>query len=208
MWPTPTTSPAPALDDGIRSEGYLEPSGVFSPTPAAATVGAGARAPTAGAGSPAGVAGAAIPGSASLFADLPFDAPNTLSGWLLALGAGAASVGFVLPWSAVIIGAASSGGGYLETWGLATPSHLVILLITAAGFLMAVVPNRVPVWLRTGVLGMIVGGVLVGMAWPYLFDGLGYQVGIVAELVGAALLIVAAVLSMLPARHDRDEPSV
>jgi hypothetical protein len=197
--------PAPPVQSWTApSAGYLPPSGVFSPAQPAGDGGA-----TGDAMSSRGTAANQAPsGSASLFSDLPVDVPNTLSGWLAALGAGAASLGFLLPWSGVIVGSASTGGGYTETWGLASPSNLLVMLLTVSGFLLSVLPNRVPPWLRTGVLGMILGGLLIGLAWPYLFAGLGYRVGIIAELVGAALLIVAGVLATLPARHEVDESSV
>jgi hypothetical protein len=149
------------------------------------------------------------PGSASLFADLPFDAPSTLIDWLMALGTGAATIGFLLPWSGVVIGAASVGGSYMETWGIASPAHLLVLLVSVVGFLTSVLPNRVPAWLRTSVLGLVLGGVLVGLAWPYMFAaGFGYKVGVIVEIVGALVLIVAGVLSILPSRHDSESRSV
>jgi hypothetical protein len=149
------------------------------------------------------------PGSALLFADLPFDVPSTLIDWLMAFGTGAATIGFFLPWSGVVIGAASMGGSYMETWGIASPAHLLVLLVSVAGFLTSVLPNRVPAWLRTGVLGLVLGGVLVGLAWPYMFAaGFGYKVGVIIEIVGALVLIVAGVLSILPSRHDSESRSV
>jgi hypothetical protein len=149
------------------------------------------------------------PGSASLLADLPFDAPNSLIGWLMAFGTGAATFGFFLPWSSVVVGAASSGGGYTETWGIASPTHLLILLVSSLGLLASILPNRVPVWLRTSVLGLVLGGVLMGLAWPYLFAaGFGYKVGVILELVGALVLLIAGVVSIVPSRHDSEASSV
>jgi hypothetical protein len=149
------------------------------------------------------------PGSASLFADLPFDAPNTLIGWLVALGSGAATIGFFLPWSSIVIGAASTGGSFTETWGLANPTHLLVLIASFVGFLLSVLPNRVPVWLRSSLLGLVLGGVLIGLAWPYLFAaGFGYRVGVIVEIFGALVLIVAGVLSILPSRHESESNSV
>jgi hypothetical protein len=201
---------------------YLAPSGVFNvqmqgdsaargshslPEPG---TGAGVTARAiAGSGSAAAAQKPPRPGSASLLADLPFDVPNTLIGWLMAFGSGAAMIGFFLPWSGVVIGAASTGGSYTETWGLASPTQLLILLVSLLGFLASVLPNRIPMWLRTSVLGLVLGGVLIGFAWPYLFaSGFGYKVGVIVEIVGALVLIVAAVLSILPSRHDSESSSV
>jgi hypothetical protein len=189
---------------------YLAPSNVFNATEGNATPG-GTQAAPAMAAAPGGAANqnALKPGSASLFADLPFDAPNTLIGWLVAFGSGAAAIGFFLPWSGVVIGAASSGGSYMETWGIANPTHALVLIVSIVGFVLAVLPNRVPVWLRTSLLGLVLGGVLIGLAWPYLFAaGFGYKVGVILEIVGALVLIVGGVLSILPSRHDPDPTSV
>jgi hypothetical protein len=226
--PEPSGAPVsgayvPPAATGDSSTPYLSPSAVFS----SGTPNGGAR-PIGGAG-PATTSSAPVPipttpsssgtvsenrgvikpGSASLFADLPFDAPNSLTGWLVAFGAGAATLGFFLPWSTVVIGAASAGGSYMETWGLASPNHVFVLVVCLVGFLLSVLPNRVPAWLRISVLGLVLGGVLIGLAWPYLFDaGVGYRVGVIAEIVGSLVLIVGGVLSILPARHDSDATSV
>jgi hypothetical protein len=196
---------------------YLAPSSVFNTAANATTREAGPSINHQGSSSPVPSTGPAAsarekplkPGSASLFADLPFDAPNTLIGWLVALGSGAATLGFFLPWSGVVIGAASTGGGFTETWGIANPTHVLVLLVSFVGFLLSVLPNRVPVWLRSSLLGLVLGGVLIGLAWPYLFAaGFGYKVGVIVELFGALVLIVAGVLSILPSRHDSESTSV
>jgi hypothetical protein len=108
-----------------------------------------------------------------------------------------------------VIGAASSGGSYMETWGIANPTHALVLIVALVGFVLSVLPNRVPAWLRTTLLGLLLGGVLIGLAWPYLFAaGFGYKVGVILEIVSALVLIVGGVLSILPSRHDPDPASV
>jgi hypothetical protein len=207
--------PATSTQGASIAGGYLEPSGVFSSVTANGAVAAIAgRSPAATPG-PAAATAARVgspdhptPDTASLFADLQFDAPSTLTGWLLAVGTGLTTLGFILPWSNVMIGSASSGASYLDAWGLASPTHLVLMLVSLMGLVMAVLPNRVPTWLRTSVFGFVLGGVVVGIVWPYLFEGLGYQVGVIVELIGSLVLIVAGVLSILPARHDLELPSV
>jgi hypothetical protein len=204
--------PAPSAE--TVAGGYLEPSGVFSSVAAngaaaAITARAGAPAPSGHRnGTVAASTERTTPDSASLFADLPFDAPTTLTGWLLAVGTGLTTLGFVLPWSTIMIGSTSIGRSYFDTWGLASPTHLVIAVVCLMGLVMSVLPNRVPGWLRTSVFGLVVGGILVGIVWPYLFEGLGYQVGVVVELIGSLVVIVGAVLSILPTRHDLERPSV
>jgi hypothetical protein len=141
----------------------------------------------------------------SLFADLPFDTPNSLPGWLIAAGSAAAIAGFLLPWSRMVPGA--GGFGYLDTWGLATQSRVLLLLLTVMTLAMAILPNRVPAWLRTGVAGLVLGGLLLGIIWPYLVDGVG-AAGTLAEAAAALLLIVGGLLGVRPRRHVADEPLV
>jgi hypothetical protein len=145
------------------------------------------------------------PGSASLFADLHFDAPKSLPGWLIAAGSAAAIAGFLLPWSRMIPGA--GGFGYLDTWGLATSSRLLLLLMTVVALALAILPNRVPAWLRSGVAGLVVGGLLLGIVWPYLLDGVS-AIGTLAEAAAALLLIIGGLLAVRPQRHAEDEPPV
>jgi hypothetical protein len=144
-------------------------------------------------------------GRLSMFADLPFETPDSLPGWLVAAGSAAAVAGFLLPWSNII--PFTSGFGYLDRWGLATPSHLLILLLTAFTLALSVLPNRVPVWIRSGVLGLVLGGLLLGVVWPYLLDGFGALLGALAEVTGALLMIVGGILAVRD-RHAEDETGV
>jgi hypothetical protein len=146
------------------------------------------------------------PGEAPLLADLPFDSPDSLPGWLIAAGSAAAIAGFLLPWSNAIPFA--SGFGYLDTWGLATPSHLLILLMTVGLLALTILPNRVPAWLRNGVAALGLGGLLLGIIWPYLMDGFGAMIGVLAEATGAMLLLIGGLLASRPHRHAGDEPGV
>ena len=188
---------------------YLAPSSISNAAPESRAVGRGQQEAAVATEAAAVTRKPLRPGSASLFADLPFDAPNTLIDWLVAFGGGAATIGFFLPWSSVVIGAASGGGSYMETWAIANPTHLLVALVSFAGFVLSVLPNRVPRWLRSSLLGLVLGGVLIGLVWPYLFAaGFGYKVGVIVEIVGALVLIVAGVLSILPSRHDSDASSV
>jgi hypothetical protein len=145
------------------------------------------------------------PGSASLFADLPFDTPKSLPGWLIAAGSAAAIAGFLLPWSRMIPG--QGGFGYLDTWGLATPSRVLLLLFTVVALALAILPNRAPAWLRSGAAGLVLGGLLLGIVWPYLLDGAS-AIGTLAEAAAALLLIIGGLLAVRPARHAEDDPAV
>lgn len=222
-WPA---APAPVASDGAKPASpppgaYLPPSGAFTARdsglprgqlvhPGSARVST-APTPRAGAPVPSPAVPAAEPpsqprpGSASLFADLPFDTPKSLPGWLIAAGSAAAIAGFLLPWSRMIPG--QGGFGYLDTWGLATPSRVLLLLLVVVALAMAILPNRVPGWLRTGVAGLVLGGLLLGIVWPYLLDGAS-AIGTLAEAAAALLLVIGGLLVVRPQRHAEDDPAV
>lgn len=225
-WPAATapTAPvdAPKAAPPPTPGAYLPPSGAFTARdsglargqlmqPGAARV---SPAPAARSSPPA--ASASVPaaetdpgprtGGSPLLADLPFGASTSLPGWLVAAGCAAAIAGFLLPWSKSIPFA--TGFGYLDTWGLATPSHLLMLLMTMVTLTLAILPNRLPTWLRTGVVGLVLGGLLLGVTWPYLLDGFGAMIGALAVAAASVLLIVGGLLAVRPERHAEAEPAV
>jgi hypothetical protein len=106
-----------------------------------------------------------------------------------------------------VIGSAHTGG-YFDTWGLASPTHVIVLagLLVVLG--LGVVRTPVPVWIRTGVLGLAAGGLLVGLAWPYIVGPLGADVGVIIMLVGGIALGLGGVLASWATRHASEEPSV
>jgi hypothetical protein len=115
-------------------------------------------------------------------------------------GAALASVGFLLPWASVVIG--STGSGYFDRWGLAGPGHIVVVLGTLAILLLSIVRNPVPSWIRTGIGGLGVGALLLGLAWPYLLNpALEAAPGVLIESVGALALILAGVLAIATDRR-------
>jgi hypothetical protein len=138
-------------------------------------------------------------GDAPLLADLPFDAPDDLPTWLVTIGSAIALPAFLLPWSAFVIGSSSSGG-YTDQWGLATPTHLLVFAACAATLGLAVVPNRLPIWIRSGLVGLVLVGLLVGLAWPYLFAIPGASIGVLAIALSGILLAVGGGLAVR-ARH-------
>ncbi|MEX2010990.1 MAG: hypothetical protein WEF51_02000 [Chloroflexota bacterium] len=144
-------------------------------------------------------------GAASILGDLQFDTPKSLPGWLIAAGSAVAIAGFLLPWSRMIPG--QGGFGYLDTWGLASSSRVLLLLFTVVALALAILPNRVPGWLRTGVAGLVLGGLLLGIVWPYLLDGVS-AIGTLAEAAAAMLLIIGGLLAVRPQRHVEDAPPV
>ncbi len=118
---------------------------------------------------------AARPAGARLMDVLPGLAPERMTeiaGWFVVVGSSMAVLGFLLPWSVMVVGARGSGS-YLDDWGLASPTHILVMLGLLAVLALGVLQTPVPAWVRTGVLGLGVGGLLVGLTWPYLFGPLG-----------------------------------
>jgi hypothetical protein len=142
-------------------------------------------------------------------ADLKVDLPDNLADWLIAVGSGVALVALLLPWSNTVVGAKNLGG-YTDSWGLAVPSHLIVAGLLAAALALAVVPNPLPSWLRTGVLGVLgvlVGGLLIGLVWPYLIGGFGAGLGVFGETIAAVLLVTGGILQRRGTRHE-DVPTL
>lgn len=150
--------------------------------------------------------GRAGPGSAptgvSLLADLPFAAPPDAGGKVVAIAAWVAAFGFLLPWSNLVIGA-EGVGGYVNSWGLATITHLPVLVFALAVGLVVILPRSPAPWLTGGVLAVVLGGLLLGLGWPYLVGGLGAQIGLFVEAIAAIALIVGGGLRLAPARNDQ-----
>lgn len=122
------------------------------------------------------------------------------AGWLMIVGSAVAMLGFLLPWSRTVIGAEGTGT-YFDTWGIANPSHVLVVLGLAAALGLAIVANPIPTWIRTCCVGLLLGGLLVGLTWPYLFGPLGAGPGVLAILVGGVLVGAAGVLDLVEARH-------
>jgi hypothetical protein len=143
-----------------------------------------------------------VPGRASILADLPFDAPDQLEGWLVALGGGIGVLGFFLPWT----GAIGEGlEGYLGSWGLGSASRLPVFVLLVVVTALAILPNRVATWVRTGVCGMVSGGITFGLVWLYLGSDAS-QLGALLAAVGAVVLIAGGIIAVAPGRTaDRRE---
>lgn len=156
----------------------------------------------AGVGGPAG-----RPGQAPLLADLPFAVPADGAGKIVAIAAWAAAIGFLLPWAPAVIGAAGIGG-YVDGWGLATMTHLPIFIAAAAIGLLVLLPNPIPGWLTVGIVPIVLGGLLVGLSWPYLVGGLGSGIGLLIDAAAAIALVIGGALRLAPWRHEASAPPV
>ena len=130
-----------------------------------------------------------------------------ISGWFVIVGAAMAALGFLLPWSRVVIGARSFGG-YFDSWGLASPTHVLVLLAILATLALGILQTPIPTWLRSGVVGLALGGLLVGLTWPYLVGPLGADVGIVIVALGGLALVIGGVVASWATRHPEVEPFV
>ncbi len=129
------------------------------------------------------------------------------AGVVVLAGAMGAAVAFLLPWSRAVIGARNSGG-YFDTWGLASSSHLIVFALVLGALALAALPNRVDTWLRTGVIGIALGSLLLGLAWPYAFGPLGAGLGVVVLVVAAVVLLIGGLVSTLVQRHAEPPPAV
>ena len=124
--------------------------------------------------------------------------------WLSVAGSAFAAVGFLLPWGLVVIG--SNDVSYFGRWGIAGPWHIVVVFAVLANLGLALLQNRVPIWVRTGLAGLGLGALLLGLVWPYITVGaLGTGPGALIAGIGAAALVVSGLLALVADRHV--EPS-
>ena len=172
------------------------------PLAASPAVGAPSPAPTAGWASPAPAAAQRpplTPGRASLFADLPFDAPDSLTEWLVAIGSSVSAVSFLLPWI-------SGTTTYVTSWGLGSASRLPILVLLVITAVLGILPNRVAPWVRSGVLGLISGSLFLGNVWPIVAGDYGPAAfGAIVAAAAAIVLIAGGILAVAP-RRDASLP--
>jgi hypothetical protein len=119
---------------------------------------------------------------------------------VIVVGAGLTSLGFLLPWAAIVIGSGRIGG-YLEQWGLAGPGHMILLVAAIALGAAASQVDRLPAWARPGIPALVLAGLLVGILWPYLFGSFQTSIGVYVTLVGALVMGVGAALELWHRRH-------
>lgn len=188
--------------------GWLPPSSVQRATSAPMPASTPAPAPAPPAAPPSNAASTPAPapaprvrpGDAPLFADLPFDAPASLPGWLVLIGAGLAAIAFLLPWADAYV-----GSFYWDTWGLSTIDRILVFVFMAVTAALAVLPNPIGAWFRSGVLGLAGGGLALGRILPYLFGSFDVPFGVLVETIGAIVLMVGGALAVAP-RRPRPQP--
>jgi hypothetical protein len=187
--------------DASAPGAYVPPTAIPAGPAAPARAWAGTNGAAAG-GVAASVAEGQAPadGAAPRFAGIDRATTQEWAGWLAVGGAALALIGFVLPWAATMIG--SPGIDYIDRWGLAGPGHPFVVLGLLAVLALALLRNPLPIWLRIGLPGVILGTLLLGLVWPYLWsDVLGTTLGVYVAALGAVLLLVAGVVALVSDRH-------
>jgi len=193
---TASPPPAPRLDVERRPEPLA---GAYRP-PVATLAGAGAATATwmrqvttrtverarSGQG-PADGADAAVSPDAVDSVDRALD----VAGGFVTVGAAIAILGFLLPWARFVFGSAG-GGGYFGSWGLASPTHLIVLAGLLAILAVGVVRTPVPAWLASGALATSLGGLVVGLTWPYL-AGSGVGMGVTFAALGGVAMVIGGI---------------
>jgi hypothetical protein len=130
-----------------------------------------------------------------------------IAGWFAIVGSAMSLLGFLLPWSVTVIG--SSGfGGYFNGWGLASPTHAFVFIGLLAVLALGIVNTPVPHWLRSGVLGLVLGGLLIGLTWPYVVGPLGADVGVIVTALGGVALVIGGGVASWATRHAEPDPRV
>jgi hypothetical protein len=130
-----------------------------------------------------------------------------ISGWFVVVGSAMAMLGFLLPWSGTVLGATGIGG-YFDSWGLASPTHGFIVLGLLAVLALGILPTPVAAWLRSGVLGIAIGSLIVGLAWPYLVGSIGADIGVTVTALGGLALVIGGFVASWATRHAEPDPSV
>jgi hypothetical protein len=207
-WPPASAAPvAPEPPVRTPAGAYLPPSAVLPPGEALPVPGKNGTAsgPTAAATAPAPrtLAERFALGDA----DGPLGLPKNAPGRTIALGAAIAGLGFLLPWAEIVIGT-TSVGGFLDMWGLAGPGHpIILLLLIVVGFL-AVAHEKWPVRVGAGTASIVLGSVMLGLAFPYVMGPFREAVGVYVTAAGAIVMIVGGLLARVPPRHADAEASV
>ena len=135
------------------------------------------------------------------------DRVTEVAGWFVIAGSAMSVLGFLLPWSVVVIGAGGTGG-YLDDWGLASPTHLFVVIALLGLLALSVLENPVPAWLRTGVFGLVLGALVFGLTWPYTIGPLGAQLGAMLTFFGSIALLTGGAIASWSSRHARIDPGV
>jgi ribosomal protein S27E len=208
--PLPPTWATIALAPEPPSPRVATPGAYRPPAFSLATAGPGLVPSTWSNASGAGGASVArMAGSVTKAPAIAFDAARfrEIAVWFVVVGSTLSVLGFFLPWSRVVIGAASYGD-YFDAWGLASPTHWLVLAGLLLVLALGIVHTIVPIWLRTGVLGLGLGALLVGLVWPYVAGPLGADVGVLCVGLGGLTMVAGGALASWATRHVEVDPAV
>jgi len=206
-WP-PTGAAAVVLEPPVRTPAgaYLPPSAVLPPGEALPVNGhhTNGHVPQATAATPPRtLAERLLLGDA----DGPLGLPANAAGRTIALGAAIAGLGFLLPWAEIVIGS-STMGGFLDMWGLAGPGHPIVLLLLIGVGILAVAHEKWPINVGAGTAAIVLGSVLLGLAFPYVMGPFREAIGVYVTAAGAVVMIAGGLLARVPPRHADDEARV
>jgi hypothetical protein len=225
-WPPPgdrgvLTAPEPRTPAGT----YLPPSAVLPPLDAplglpSVRAAAAAASPAVSTGTIAGASSTGAPSSGSDATATswttrgraglndflgPAHFATSASRRAIAMGAGLASLGLLLPWVNTLPGG-NPFANYFDRWGLVGPGGwiplvaLVGLLAVAAGW------GRVMSW-PLGIPAVAAAAFLAGLLFRYVFGGFGWAIGIWFTVVGAIVLVVGGLMDR-SARHEPGDERV
>ncbi|MEP6638060.1 MAG: hypothetical protein ABJC39_01810 [Chloroflexota bacterium] len=130
-----------------------------------------------------------------------------IAGWFAIVGATMSVLGFLLPWSSIVVGSGHVGG-YFDTWGLAGPTHPLVVLGLLGVLALAIVRTPLPAWIWSTVMSLGLGGLLIGLTWPYVFGPLGAQVGVTVTALGGIALLIGGGVAIWASRHEATNPPV
>ena len=86
--------------------------------------------------------------------------------------------------------------------------HAFVVLGLLAVLALGILSTPVAAWLKTGVLGIALGSLIIGLAWPYLVGRLGADVGVTVTALGGLALVIGGVTASWATRHAEPDPSV
>jgi hypothetical protein len=124
---------------------------------------------------------------------------------LVLVGAMGTVIAMLVPW--VPLGR-SGIGAWTDAWGVAMPGHVIVFLLACGALALATLPNAIGPWLRTGIVGLMLGSLVLGLVWRSAFGAGGAGFGVPLTFVSGAVLAIGGLLSTLVHRHADEPPDV
>ncbi|MFL5673870.1 MAG: hypothetical protein ACJ779_02595 [Chloroflexota bacterium] len=129
-----------------------------------------------------------------------------IAGWYVVVGATMVVLGFVLPWSRAAI--ADRSGVSFEPWAITTPLGVALFASALVVLALGIVRTSVPVWLRSGVLPVALGCLVIGAGWSAHLGPTGGGIGAAVASLGGLALVIGGVVSIWTGRHAALDPVV